>query len=167
MARIAFKGQPVETIGTLPKVGSAAPDFKLVKTDLSEASLGDFAGKRVVLNIFPSLDTPVCATSVRRFNQEAGKLANTVVLCASMDLPFAHGRFCTTEGLKDVRGVSDFRSGSLGKNYGVRITSGPLAGLLSRAVVVIDEKGKVAHTEQVPDIVQEPNYDAALAALSG
>jgi thiol peroxidase len=165
MAKTAFKGQPVDTIGDLPKVGSSAPDFRLTKTDLSEVSLKDLAGKRVVLNIFPSVDTPVCAASVRRFNQEAGKLANTVVLCASMDLPFAHARFCGAEGLKDVHSVSDFRSGGFGKAYGVRIAGGPLAGLFSRAVVVIDEKGNVKHTQMVSDIVEEPDYAAALAAL--
>jgi thiol peroxidase len=165
MAKIAFKGQPVETIGDLPKAGSAAPAFRLVKTDLSDVSMRDLAGKRVVLNILQSIDTSVCATQVRRFNESASKLKNTVVLCVSMDLPFAHARFCGAEGLDDVIPVSDFRTGAFGRDYGVRMQTGPLAGLLARSIVVIDEKGKVIHAEQVQDTVNEPNYDAALAAL--
>ncbi|MEI7694637.1 MAG: thiol peroxidase [Chlorobium sp.] len=165
MAQITLKGNPFETVGTLPAKGTEAPFFCLVKTDLSEAGPADFAGKRVVLNIFPSLDTPVCAASVRRFNQEASSLDNTVVLCVSADLPFAHSRFCETEGLKNVVSLSTFRSPEFGIHYGVTITNGPLKGLLSRAIVIIDSDGMVLHTEQVPEIVQEPDYSAALKAL--
>jgi len=165
MARITFKGNPVQTAGALPAVGSAAPDFKLTKSDLSDTSLKDYLGKRVVLNIFPSLDTPVCAASVRRFNAEATKLENTVVLCISRDLPFAQGRFCAAEGLNNVITASEYKNSSFSDAYGVRIQDGPLSGLLSRAVAVIDESGKVKYTEQVPEIVQEPDYAAALAAL--
>lgn len=165
MAKITLKGNAIETIGTLPAKGSAAPGFTLVKTDLSEATLADYKGKRVVLNIFPSIDTPVCATSVRQFNKTAGELTNAVVLCISADLPFAHTRFCETDGLKNVESLSVFRSPAFGKDYGVTITTGPIAGLLSRAIVIIDADGKVIYTEQVPEIAQEPNYDAALAAL--
>jgi thioredoxin-dependent peroxiredoxin len=166
MAKITLKGTPIDTIGNLPKVGEKAPDFTLTKRDLSETSLDDYTGKRIVLNIFPSIDTQVCATSVRRFNVEASKLENSVVLCVSADLPFAHERFCGAEGIDDVLSLSCFRSEAFGKDYGVIITSGPLTGLLSRAVVIIDESGKVVYTEQVPEITQEPNYEAALAILS-
>jgi len=166
MATITLKGTPIETIGDLPQVGETASGFTLTKRDLSETNLSDFAGKRLVLNIFPSIDTPVCATSVRRFNVEASNLENSVVLCVSADLPFAHERFCGAEGIDDVLSVSSFRSEAFGKDYGVQITSGPLTGLLSRAIVIIDESGKVICTEQVPEIAQEPNYEAALAALS-
>ena len=166
MATITLKGTPIETIGDLPRVGEKAPNFKLTKRDLSETSHDDFAGKRIILNIFPSIDTQVCATSVRRFNMEASKLENSVVLCVSADLPFAHERFCGAEGIDDVVSLSSFRSEAFGKDYGVKITSGPLTGLMSRAIVIIDESGKVIYTEQVPEIVHEPNYDAALAALS-
>jgi thiol peroxidase len=165
MAKITFKGNPAETAGTLPAVGSAAPDFKLTKSDLSDASLKDYRGKKVVLNIFPSLDTPVCAASVRRFNAEASKLDNTVVLCISRDLPFAQSRFCAAEGLNNVVTASEYRNSSFSDAYGVRIQDGPLAGLLSRAVVVIDEQGKVKYAQQVPEIVNEPDYAAALAVL--
>ena len=165
MAKITLKGNAIETIGELPAKASVAPDFTLVKTDLSEVSLADYKGKKVVLNIFPSIDTPVCAASVRYFNKAAGESDNTVVLCISADLPFAHTRFCETDGLKNVESLSVFRSPAFGKDYGVTITTGPIAGLLSRAIVVIDGDGKVIHTEQVPEIAQEPNYDAALAAL--
>jgi len=165
MAKITLKGNPINTIGNLPEKGAQAPDFKLVKQDLSELKLDDLKGKKVVLNIFPSLDTSVCATSVRKFNAEAGKLENTVVVCVSKDLPFAHGRFCSTEGLNNVVTASDFRDGSFGKNYGVTIADGPMAGLHSRAVVVLDENGKVKYTQQVPEIVQEPDYEAALKAV--
>lgn len=165
MASITLKGNPVSTAGELPATGSAAPAFTGVKTDLSECSLGDVAGKKVVLNIFPSIDTGVCAASTRRFNQEAGSLDNTVVLCVSVDLPFALGRFCGAEGLNNVVPVSVFRNPEFGSSYGVTIADGALKGLLSRAVVVIDESGKVVYTEQVPEITQEPNYEAALAAL--
>jgi thiol peroxidase len=165
MATITFKGKPVETSGTLPDINSSAPDFTLTKTDLSDVSLNDFSGKKIVLNIFPSIDTPVCAASTRRFNEEAGTMDNTVVLCISADLPFAHNRFCEAEGLKDVIPLSVFRAHAFGNDYGATITTGPLAGLLSRAVVIIDEKGKVLYTEQVPEIAQEPDYGAALKVL--
>lgn len=164
MAKITLKGTAINTIGELPAKGSAAPDFTLVKQDLSEAVLADYKGKRLVLNIFPSIDTGVCAMSVRKFNEKAAALKNTVVLCVSVDLPFAQSRFCGAEGIKNVVTVSAFRS-AFGDHYGVTIADGPLAGLLSRAVVVINEAGKVIYTEQVPEIAQEPNYDAALAAL--
>ena len=153
------------TVGELPETGDQAPNFCLIKSDLSEVSLDEFKGKKVVLNIFPSIDTPVCATSVRRFNEEAGKLKNSVVLCISKDLPFAHARFCGAEGLDDVISVSDFQSGSFGEKYGVTIAEGPLKGLLSRAVVIVDEAGKVIYSQQVPEITDEPDYTSALAML--
>lgn len=165
MATITLKGNQIQTVGNLPAKGSKATDFKLVKTDLSQLSLDDLKGKKVVFNIFPSLDTDVCAASVRRFNQEASNLENTVVVCVSKDLPFAHNRFCSTEGLNNVVNASDFRDGSFGEKYGVTIADGPLAGLHSRAVVVLDEEGKVVYTEQVPEIVEEPDYEAALMAV--
>ncbi len=165
MAHLTFKGNPVESAGTLPAKGSEAPFFCLVKTDLSEAGPADFAGKRLVLNIFPSLDTPVCAASVRHFNQAAASLDNTVVLCISADLPFAHSRFCETEGLKNVVSLSVFRSPEFGRDFGVTITTGPLKGLLSRAIIIIDADGIVSYTQQVTEIVQEPDYTAALQAL--
>lgn len=165
MASITLKGNNINTIGNLPAKGAKAPDFKLVKSDLSNLSLGDLKGKKVVLNIFPSLDTGICAASVRRFNAEASKLENTVVVCASKDLPFAHSRFCVAEGLENVVSASDFRDGSFGRDFGVTIADGPMAGLLSRAVVVLDEQGVVKYTEQVPEIVQEPDYEAALKAI--
>ena len=166
MAEIRLQGNPVQTVGNLPAVGMPAPSFKLVKTDLSEAGLQDFPGKNIILNIFPSLDTSVCAASVRRFNKEASESPATVVLCISADLPFAHKRFCEAEGLNDVIPLSVFRSPAFGRDYGVTFISGPLAGLLSRAVVIIDKSGKVAYTEQVAEITREPDYDAALLALS-
>jgi thioredoxin-dependent peroxiredoxin len=165
MARITLKGNAINTIGNLPAVGSKAPDFKVTKSDLSDVSLKDFAGKNVILNIFPSIDTGVCAASVRKFNEKAGSLPNTVVLCVSADLPFAHNRFCGAEGIKNVVTGSELHEKKFGENYGVRIVDGPLAGLLARSVVVVDEKGNVKYTEQVPEIAQEPNYDAALNAL--
>nr|WP_320011592.1 thiol peroxidase [uncultured Desulfobulbus sp.] len=165
MAQITLKGNAIDTIGELPAVGSAAPDFSLVTTELADVGLANYKGKKVVLNIFPSVDTPVCAASVRNFNKVAGENENTVVLCISADLPFAHTRFCETDGLKNVESLSVFRSPDFGKEYGVTITTGPLAGLLSRAIVVLDAEGKVTYTEQVPEITQEPNYDAALAAI--
>lgn len=166
MAKITLKGNPINTSGDLPGVGSDAPDFTLTRKDLSDASLKDYKGKRVVLNIFPSLDTDVCAASVRRFNAEVEKLENTVVLCISMDLPFAHKRFCTTEGLDNVISLSELRQRQFGETYGVRITDGPMAGLFSRAVVVLDENHKVVYTEQVPEIVQEPDYESAKKSLN-
>ena len=165
MAQITLQGNQINTIGNLPKVGTKAPDFTLVKNDLSIGSLSDYKGQKVVLNIFPSLDTGTCAASVRRFNQEASKLENTKVLCISKDLPFAQARFCGAEGLEDVHNLSDFRTGEFGKAYGVEIIDGPLVGLESRAVVVVNEDGIVAYTQQVPEIVDEPDYDSALAAL--
>jgi thioredoxin-dependent peroxiredoxin len=165
MAKITLKGNFIQTSGVLPSIGTQAPDFKLTKTDLSDTSLKEFAGKKVILNIFPSLDTSVCAASVRKFNAEAGKLSNTVVLCISRDLPFAHNRFCTTEGLNNVIPLSELRDESFGKAYGVKIIDGPLAGVFSRAVVVLDISGKVVYSEQVPEITQEPNYEAALKAV--
>lgn len=165
MTQITLKGNPINTIGSLPKTETKAPDFTLVKDDLSVKSLSDYKGKRVVLNIFPSIDTGTCAASVRHFNAEASKLENTVVLCISKDLPFAQARFCGAEGLNDVHNLSDFRTGQFGKDYGVEIVDGPLAGLESRAVVVIDEEGTIIYTQQVGEIVDEPNYDMALAVL--
>ena len=165
MATIALKGNSIHTIGLLPEVGVKAPDFLLTKTDLSDATLSDYPGKKIILNIFPSLDTAVCATSVRKFNAQAQNHPNTVVLCVSKDLPFAHARFCSTEGLNNVIPMSELRNDKFGKGYGVLIIDGPLAGLFSRAVVVINETGKVIYCEQVPDIVQEPDYEAALASL--
>ena len=165
MSTITLKGNPVQTSGALPAIGAKAPSFSLTKADLSETGLSDFAGRRLVLNIFPSLDTPTCATSVRKFNALASQIPGTTVLCVSADLPFAAGRFCTTEGLKDVVPASTFRSPGFGEAYGVTIADGPLRGLLARSVVVVDEKGKVIHSQLVPEIVDEPNYDAALAVL--
>jgi thiol peroxidase len=165
MAQITLKGNPINTIGNLPEVGSKAPGFSLVKNDLSVGGLEDYKGKKIVLNIFPSLDTGTCAASVRRFNQEASNLENTVVFCISKDLPFAQASFCGAEGLENVHNFSDFRNGEFGKAYGVEIVDGPLAGLESRAVVVIDEEGYVKYTEQVGEIVDEPDYEAAIAAL--
>lgn len=165
MAQINLQGNPINTIGQLPAKGAKAPSVNLVKTDLSPLTLAEFTGKKVVLNIFPSLDTGVCAASVRAFNKAAAELENTAVVCVSKDLPFAHGRFCAAEGISNVVSASDFRDGSFGADYGLTIVDGPLAGLHSRAVVVLDEAGEVIYTEQVPDIVQEPDYAAALNAL--
>lgn len=165
MAHITLKGNPVETVGELPTIGSKAPAFTLVKQDLSEVTLADYEGKILILNIFPSIDTPTCATSVRRFNEEAAKLENTAVLCVSADLPFAAGRFCGAEGIENVATASTFRAPTFGKEYGVEIATSVLQGLLSRAIVVIDGSGKVTHTEQVGEIADEPNYAAALASL--
>ena len=165
MAQVTLKSNPINTIGNLPEVGTKAPDFKLVKDDLSVKTLADYKGKKVVLNIFPSIDTGTCAASVRRFNAEASGLKDTFVLCISKDLPFAQARFCGAEGLKDVHNLSDFRTGQFGKDYGVEIIDGPLAGLESRAVILLDEDGKVIYTQQVPEIVDEPEYEPVLAAL--
>lgn len=165
MATVTFQGTATQTRGELPKVGTAAPEFTLVKQDLTEAHLADYLGKKVILNIFPSIDTGVCATSVRRFNQEAAALENTVVLCVSMDLPFAQGRFCGAEGIADVVSASAFRS-SFGEHYGALIAEGPLAGLLTRAVVALDGSGIITYTELVPEITQEPDYDAALRSIN-
>ena len=165
MAQFNLQGNPFETTGDLPGIGSAAPGFTLAKTDLSDLSLDDYKGKNVILNIFPSVDTGVCATSVRKFNAQASSLDNTVVLCVSMDLPFALGRFCGAEGLDDVVPVSDFRTGDFGRAYGVKIANGPLAGLLARSVVVVNPEGKVIYTQLVPETGEEPDYEAALAAV--
>ncbi|HLU86130.1 MAG TPA: thiol peroxidase [Taishania sp.] len=165
MAQLNFKGNPIHTNGELPSVGATAPEFQLVKNDLSRISLADFKGKRVVLNIFPSVDTGVCATSVRTFNKMVGDLDNTVVICISKDLPFAFGRFCGAEGITSVVTASDFDGDTFGSNYQVKMIDGPLKGLLARSIVVIDENGKVLHTELVDDIVHEPNYDAAVNVL--
>lgn len=165
MADITLKDHPIHTCGELPAIGSQAPDFLLTKTNLADVSLKDFAGNRIVLNIFPSIDTPVCAASVRRFNEAANQLDHTVVLCASLDLPFAHERFCSAEGLDNVIPVTELRKRQFGEDYGVRIVDGPIAGLFSRAVVIVDEDGKVIYTELVPEIAQEPNYARALKAL--
>ncbi len=166
MAKITLKGNPINTVGELPKTGSQAPDFKLTGTDLSTKSLNDFKGSKLVLNIFPSLDTPTCAASVRKFNELATAMTNTKVLAISKDLPFAHSRFCTSEGIENVVNLSGFKcSSSFGKDYGLEIADGPLAELFSRAVVIIDENGNVTYTQQVPEIVDEPNYDEVLEAL--
>lgn len=165
MASITLGGNPINTIGNLPKVGSKAPDFQLVKTDLSTITLADFAGSKVVLNIFPSIDTPTCATSVRTFNADASQLENTKVLCISRDLPFAQNRFCGAEGLENVLNLSDFKTGSFGKDYGLEIEDSVLSGLHSRVVIVLDENGIIKYTEQVAEIANEPNYELALAAL--
>jgi thiol peroxidase len=166
MATVTLKGNPIHTAGDLPKVGAAAPAFSLTGVDLAPIAQDSYPGKRIVLNIFPSVDTPTCATSVRTFNARASKLADTVVLCVSKDLPFAHKRFCAAEGLDKVFGASDFRSPSFGGDYGVTIVDGPIAGLLARSVVVIGKDGLVKYTELVPEIANEPNYDQALAALA-
>lgn len=165
MATTSFKGTPVTLHGELPAVGSTAPDFTLAASDLSELSSADLRGRQVVLNIFPSLDTGVCAASVRRFNELAAGLEGTTVVCASQDLPFAQARFCGAEGLDNVTTGSAFRS-SFGDDYGVRLVDGPMAGLLARSVVVLDAQGEVVYTELVPEITQEPDYDGAMAALS-
>ncbi len=165
MASVTFKGNPIEVGGSFPRLGQTAEDFTLVGKDLNEVSLRDYAGRRKVLNIVPSLDTSVCATSTRKFNQKAGDLANTVVLVISADLPFASSRFCAAEGLDNVVTLSTFRGGPFKRAYGVEITSGPLAGLCARGVVVLDQNNKVLHSELVPEIAQEPNYDAALRVL--
>lgn len=165
MAAITLGGNPINTNGILPKVGSKAPQFQLVKTDLSEVTLADFAGSKLVLNIFPSVDTGTCAASVRHFNESASKLENTKVLCISRDLPFAQKRFCGAEGLENVVNLSDFKSGSFGKDYGLEMTDGALNALHSRVVIVLDENGVVKYTEQVAEIADEPNYEAALASL--
>ncbi|MFT5301592.1 MAG: thiol peroxidase [Mariniblastus sp.] len=167
MAEVTLKGNVCNTAGELPTVGSAAPDFTLVAGDLSEKSLADFAGKQVIINIVPSFDTGTCATSVKTFNSKAGELGNTVIVNVSQDLPFAQKRFCESEGVEHVTNLSTFRCCEFGKSYGVTLTDGPLKGLLTRAIVVVDAKGQVAHTELVGEIVNEPNYDAALAAVAG
>jgi thiol peroxidase len=167
MAQVTLKGDPVQTVGNLPAKGDSAPGFTLVDKELNEVSLADYAGQKVVLNIFPSVDTPTCAMSVRRFNADIEKRPNAVAVCASMDLPFAHARFCGAEGLERVVSASAFRNAEFGRDYGVTITDGPLKGLFARAVVVVDENGRVAYTQLVPEIADEPDYEAALQALQG
>jgi thiol peroxidase len=164
MASVTFQGNAVTTVGELPEVGQPAPGFTLVKADLGEVTLEELSGKRVILNIFPSIDTGTCATSVRKFNEEASKLENTQVICVSADLPFAAGRFCGAEGIENVITGSTFRS-SFGEDYGVTFSSAPLTGLLSRSVVVIDADGSVLYTEQVAETTEEPSYEAAVAVL--
>lgn len=166
MATITLKGSPIETIGDLPSIGSNIPHSRLTKNDLSDTTLSDYTGKKVILNIFPSVDTPTCATSVRQFNEKAASIDNVHVLCVSADLPFAISRFCGAEGISHVESLSSFRS-DFGKDLGLTITTGPLAGLLSRAVVIINEEGKVIYNEQVAEIADEPNYAAAISALNG
>ena len=165
MSTIKLGGNNIETSGTLPKVGDTAPDFNLTSQDLSTKKLSDYKGSRVIMNIFPSIDTNVCATSVRKFNEKATGLKNTKVLCISKDLPFAQKRFVSDEEINNVTNLSDFRDGNFGKNYGVEMTSGALSGLHSRAVLVLDETGKVIHSQQVPDIGEEPDYLSALKTL--
>lgn len=165
MAKVTLKGNAINTSGNLPKVGTKAPDFKLTVSDLSTQVLSDFEGHKVVLNIFPSIDTGTCAQSVREFNREASEMENTKVLCISRDLPFAQARFCGAEGLDNVLMLSDYKDGSFGKAYGLDFINGPLEALHSRCVIVLDENGIVRYTEQVPEIVDEPNYKASLYAL--
>jgi len=165
MATVTLKGNEIHTLGNLPSNGAQAPDFKLIKNDLSEATLNEYKGNKLVLNIFPSVDTGTCAQSVRQFNQEAAELENTKILCISKDLPFAQARFCGAEGIDKVETLSDYRSGDFGKSYKVEFTDGPLKGLLSRAIIVLDETGTVRYSEQVSETVDEPNYKAALEAL--
>jgi thiol peroxidase len=167
MATVTLKGNPIHTSGELPPAGSTAPDFRLTAKDLSDVSLQNFAGKRKLLNIVPSLDTGVCAASARRFNQEAAAVPGAAVLTVSRDLPFAQARFCAAEGIENVVTLSELRDLSFGEAYGVRIVDGPLQGLLARAVVVLDEQNRVLYTELVPEIAQEPDYAKALAALRG
>lgn len=165
MSKITLKGNPVNTYGKLPAKGSKAPGFRLVKSDLGELTLEELKGKKVILNISPSLDTGICAAALRKFNQMAAGMNNTVVLAVTKDLPFAMGRFCSTEGITNVATLSGFRDHSFGKEYGIEIIDGGFAGLYARSIVVIDEKGIVKYTQLVPEIAQEPDYDSVLAAL--
>jgi thiol peroxidase len=165
MAKISSRGEIVETSGELPEVGTSAPDFSLRKADLTPVTLADYAASRLVLNIFPSIDTPTCAASVRQFNERAAAMPNTRVLCVSADLPFALGRFCGAEGIDNVETASVYRAPEFGRDYGVFMAEGRLGGLLARAVVVVDEAGMIIHRELVPEIAQEPDYDAATAVL--
>lgn len=165
MAKINLDGNPINTLGNLPTAGSRAPSFELVKSDLKRVKSEDYKGQNVIMNIFPSIDTGVCSMSVKKFNERAADLKDTKVLCISKDLPFAHKRFNTAEGISNVESLSDFAGGSFGKDYNLEITDGPFQGLHSRAVVVINKEGEVVYSEQVPDITMEPNYDAALNSL--
>jgi len=164
MAKITLKGNPVNTIGNPPAVGSPLPEFALTKSDLTELNSQELSGKWIIMNIFPSIDTSVCSRSVRQFNQDAGALGNTTVLCISQDLPFALNRFCGAEGIKNVTTLSAFRHAEFGQKFGLKMTDGPLAGLLARTVIVVDPTGKITYVELVPEIAQEPNYAAALEA---
>jgi thiol peroxidase len=165
MASITLGGTPVETCGSLPKIGTKAKDFKLVGIDMSTKTLSDFLGSNLILNIFPSVNTGVCSASVRNFNQKAGNLNNTKVLCISRDLPFSQEQFCAAEGLENVIMLSDFKTGTFGKDYGLIMTNGGFDGLLSRCVIILDKEGNIIYTEQVPEIGQEPNYEVALQAI--
>jgi len=165
MAQVTLKGNVINTSGELPAIGESLPEFCLVKSDLSEFSLSDFSGKQVILNIFPSIDTDVCAASARKFNDKINNLDNTVVVCVSMDLPFAHKRFCDAEGLDNIITASSFRETSFGENFGVRLVDGPLMGLFARAILITDAQHKVVYQELVPEITQEPNYDAVMSQL--
>ena len=164
--QVFFKGVPLHTIGQLPRIGETAPDFTLTKTDLNNINLKELVGSHIVLNIFISIDTSVCAASVRKFNESISSLNNIKVLCISQDLPFAHQRFCAAEGLENVIPASSFRNPEFGKNYGVTLTDGPLSGLLARAIVIIDRNQKVIYTEQVSELTDEPDYEAAIKVLS-
>ncbi len=166
MAQITFKGNPIHTSGNLPTMGSTAPEFQLVAGDLSEVRLADFSGKNVIINIVPSFDTGICAKSVRRFNEAAAELDDAVIVNISKDLPFAQKRFCDSEGLNHVKNLSAFRAPQFGQDYGIEMVDGPLRGLLGRAIVVVNGAGQVVYTELVPEIAQEPNYDAALSAVA-
>lgn len=166
MATVTLKGKPITTSGELPKIGANAPNFKLVASDLTSKSLNNYLGHKLVLNIFPSIDTGTCAQSVRTFNKKASELPNTKVLCISKDLPFAHSRFCAAEGLENVESLSDFRDGNFGKSYGLTFVDGPLEGLHSRCVVVLNEDAEVIYTEQVDETTEEPDYEAAINSLS-
>ena len=166
MATITFKGSAVNTNGQPPKIGDAAPDFLVVENDLTDLLLDELKGRKVILNIFPSLDTGVCAMSVRKFNEMAAQVPNVTILCVSKDLPFAQARFCGAEGIQNVKTVSTFRCDCFEKRYGLLMTDGPLRGLLARAVIILNEEGKVIYTELVPEIAQEPNYEAALTAVT-
>lgn len=165
MSDLKFKGNPIHTTGEMPSKGSKAPNFELVKNDLSRVSLNDYLGKNVILNIFPSIDTGVCATSARKFNQDASNLPNTVIACISKDLPFAHSRFCGAEGISNLDMLSSFDNDNFESNYQLTMKDGPLKGLFARAIVVVNPTGEIVHTELVDDIVHEPNYEAAMAAI--
>jgi thiol peroxidase len=165
MAAITLRNAPIRLSGELPEIGTIAPDFELIDADMREVSLKDFAGSRVVLNVFPSIDTSTCATSVRKFNERASGLYNTKVLCISRDLPFAQKRFCGAEGIENVVNLSDFKDGSFGRAYGIEMLDGKLSGLHARAVIVLDQSHKIVHTELIAELADEPNYNAALAAL--
>ena len=165
MAEVSLKGNAIHTLGDLPQVGTKAPDFELAADNLSDKTLSDYQGSKVIMNIFHSIDTGTCAASVRQFNQEASELENTKVLCISNDLPFAMARFCGAEGLENVETLSDFRDGNFGKSYNLTYVDGPIRGLLARAIIVLDENGTVVYTEQVYEVVEEPNYKAALESL--